>query len=156
MGIFSEKTYHWLFKLGVVLKTIATVVEVVLGFLLFAISADKLNGLIITLIGGELAETPRDFIWKGVRMISPHTEHIWAFIFLSHGIVKLILMTGLIRDKIWAYPAAAAVFSVFIVYQVYTMIYNPSLAIEVLTVFDVIFIALVLQEYRYKKQQMIS
>jgi hypothetical protein len=53
---------------------------------------------------------------------------------LSHGVVKLWLIIGLLRQKLWYYPLAAAVFGLFIVYQ-YS--FTNSLWLLVLSAVDV-------------------
>ena len=65
---------------------------------------------------------------------------------MSHGVVKLWLIIGLLRQKLWYYPLAAAVFGLFIVYQ-YS--FTNSLWLLVLSAVDVAVIALTWHEYRY-------
>jgi uncharacterized membrane protein len=67
---------------------------------------------------------------------------------LSHGIVKLFLVVGLLRNKLWAYPAAIVVFVLFIAYQLYRLSSAPSPLLVLLTVFDVVVIGLTWHEYR--------
>lgn len=82
------------------------------------------------------------------------SEKVWAFVFLSHGIVKLLLIFGLWKEKIWAYPTSAAVFSAFILYQTYQLTFAWSIFLLLITVLDAIIVALVLYEYKYKKKEL--
>jgi uncharacterized membrane protein len=76
------------------------------------------------------------------------TQHFYAFYLLSHGIIKVALVIGLLRDKLWAYPASLVVLGIFIVYQLYRFSYTQGFGLIVLTVFDVIVMGLIWHEYR--------
>jgi uncharacterized membrane protein len=75
---------------------------------------------------------------------------------LSHGVVKLWLIIGLLRQKLWYYPLAAAVFGLFIVYQLYRYSFTNSLWLLVLSAVDVAVIALTWHEYRYLRSGLSS
>jgi uncharacterized membrane protein len=60
-------------------------------------------------------------------------------------------VTALWFDKLWAYPLTMAVFAAFSVYQVYRFAHTHSLALALLTVFDVLIIYLTWEEYREQK-----
>jgi uncharacterized membrane protein len=79
---------------------------------------------------------------------SVSSQHFYAFYLLSHGLVKVALVIGLLRNKLWAYPASLVVLSLFIVYQVYRYSYTHSMGLIVLTVFDVFVMFLIWHEYR--------
>jgi uncharacterized membrane protein len=61
--------------------------------------------------------------------------------------VKLVLVWALYRRKLWAYPAAIAVFAAFGVYQMYRYFVSASFSMIALTVLDVIIIVLTWIEY---------
>ncbi len=62
--------------------------------------------------------------------------------------VKLLLVAGLLRDRMWAYPASLAVLGAFMAYQLYRYSYTDSVGLLVLTAFDVVVVGLVWHEYR--------
>ncbi len=64
-----------------------------------------------------------------------------------HGVVKIVLVSALLRDKIWAYPWMIAFLIVFIVYQIYRMTFAFSFGLLGLTVFDVVVVWLTYREY---------
>jgi uncharacterized membrane protein len=82
------------------------------------------------------------------------------FYLLSHGILKLLVVVALLKRQIWAYPIAMLVFALFIVYQLSEYFKAPSIYIIILTVLDVVVIALTYIEYRalinYKKHNNVS
>ena len=105
-----------------------------IGGLLLAVTA---NSTILDLVGqltqDELREDRADFIathllaWA--EAMSVQTQHFYAFYLLSHGAVKLALVAGLLRGKLWAYPASLAVMSLFIAYQLYRFSYTHALGL---------------------------
>jgi len=66
---------------------------------------------------------------------------------LLHGVVKVVLVAALLRDKIWAYPWMITFLIVFIVYQIYRMTFAFSIGLLGLTVFDVVVVWLTYREY---------
>jgi uncharacterized membrane protein len=153
-----EKEYHLFFRVGLFIKTLITAGEIILGVVFYVVSADTLRGIFYSILGGEASEQPRDFIWgyviKGFEGLVGVNQSFWAFIFLFHGIAKIFFVWALYKNKLWAYPGSAAVFGLFALYQIYTMIYLPSLLLALITVFDIILIGLIMHEYRHHKRQL--
>jgi uncharacterized membrane protein len=54
---------------------------------------------------------------------------------------------GLLRNKLWSYPASLIVLSLFIVYQVYRFSYTYSIGLIALSVLDLIVMGLICHEY---------
>jgi uncharacterized membrane protein len=98
----------------------------------------------------ELTEDPRDFVANyllhATQNLSVSSQHFAAFYLLSHGIIKLWLIIGLWRGKLAYYPAAIAVFGLFILYQMYRYSFTQSLLL--ITVLDGVVIWLTWSEYR--------
>jgi len=155
MRAISQKTYHALFFWGIFGKALISVGEILFGLVFALFNYDTLYRVAFMVFGGELTENPRDFIWeyiaRGFQGFSATPRLVWAFIFLSHGIVKIFLLTGLWRNKSWAYPASIIAFSFFIIYQLYQMIFTPSILLAFITILDAIVVLLVIREYRHKK-----
>ena len=60
-------------------------------------------------------------------------EHnFYAFYLLSHGIIKRVLVIGLLRERLWAYPASFAVFGAFIAYQLYRFSFTHDIGLILL------------------------
>lgn len=64
----------------------------------------------------------------------------------------MVLVAGLLREKLWAYPASIVVFGLFIFYQLARFRYTHSVELLLLTVLDVIIILLTWHEYRFLKR----
>jgi uncharacterized membrane protein len=73
---------------------------------------------------------------------------------VSHGVVKLALVVGLLRNKLWAYPASLIALGLFIVYQLYRYSYTHGIGLIVLTAFDVFVMWLIWHEYRLVRQHL--
>jgi uncharacterized membrane protein len=58
-----------------------------------------------------------------------------------HGIVKVVLVLALLRNKLWAYPWIG-VLLIYIGYQAYRIVLSPTLGLIALTGFDVVIVAL--------------
>jgi uncharacterized membrane protein len=112
----------------------------------------NVGGLVTKLTAGELVEDPQDFLANHLRTIaghiSPHAQFVSALYLLFDGAIKVVLVWGLFREKVWAYPAAIAVLTLFIAYQTITWTRTFSPALLLLTLFDLALIYLIYNEYR--------
>lgn len=157
MKLFSEKNLHTFFDAGIVLKLIDSIGEVLLGILFIFLDTAAMNRIAIAIFGDETAEQPFQAIWNftlhSFAQLSNNSQAFLAFIFISHGIIKLILIAGLAKDKLWVYPLAATAFTGFGIYQIYQITFTHSVLITALTILDAIFVMLIIHEYRYQKQR---
>ncbi|WP_217577871.1 DUF2127 domain-containing protein [Mesorhizobium sp. GbtcB19] len=148
----SEHRIHQLFEIGVWLKGAHALMECVGGILLYVISTDAIASWVNALTQEELIEDPDDFIAGYLSQMASHfsvaSKEFYAFYLLSHGLIKLLLVIGLIRGKLWSYPASLAALGAFMVYQVYRYSYTHSPGLLVLTVFDAVVMWLIWQEWR--------
>ncbi|MDO8742697.1 MAG: DUF2127 domain-containing protein [bacterium] len=156
MSIFSnEKRIRSIFVFSVELKAINAVFEIILG--IGVLFTDQIRSFIQTLDLNELIEDPNSMIatyaQHFLRPLTIQTEHFLSAYLLSHGIIKLFLAVGLLRNKLWAYPSAIIVFALFIVYQIYRYLIAPSFFLVALTIFDIAIIVLTWHEYQFLKNQ---
>jgi len=154
------KVEHYAFRISIILKGIESLLELISGALLLFINASAIQNFIYNLFAKELAEDPHSFIATTVvhwaSQFSSGVEWFLALYFLSHGIIKLGLLTGLWYEKIKLYPVAIGIFVLFIVYQVYKYIVSPSGWLIYLTVLDLIFIWLAILEWRHLKKHLLK
>lgn len=147
----NEKQIHRIFEVSVFLKGAHALIECIGGFALAFASTTSIAGLVNGLTQEELVEDPNDFIATHLlnmaQGFSVNSKNFYAFYLLSHGAVKLALVVGLLRNKLWAYPASLAAMALFIVYQIYRFAYTQSVGLIVLTLFDLIVMALIWHEY---------
>ena len=72
-----------------------------------------------------------------------------AIYLFGHGVIKLWIIIGLLRKKLWYYPVAMIVFGLFIVYQLYRYTFTHSFLLLLITALDFIVIGLTWHEYRH-------
>ena len=146
-----ERVIHKVFVWGILLKAFDGVMEILGGIAL--LFTGPLSQVATRLIQAELIEDPHDFLAVHLQHALPWflAQSGWfAPLYLfSHGIIKIVLVAGLLRDKLWAYPTAIGVFTLFIVYQIYRYTFTHSVFLIALTVLDLAVIWLTWHEYRY-------
>jgi uncharacterized membrane protein len=146
---------HVAFEIGIALKGLNGLVELIGGVLLLVFPPTAIQDFIIRLTHKELVEDPTDFIATHLRTaaqhLSMHAKTFAAIYLLSHGVIKAVLVYALIKDKLWAFPWAIGFFTAFGVYQMYRYIVEPSGMLIALTVLDVIVIGLTLAEWQRVK-----
>ncbi len=156
MKLFSEKHYHEWFRWGVIVKGVVSVCEIVLGITLYFVTYAMFQHVLFIFVGGEFAETPHDLFWeylaRSSRDFATVPETFWAFLFLSHGVVKGFLSWGLWKEKLWAFPLSGVIFVGFVIYQLYQLTYLNSVSLWAITIFDIALIVLILHEYRHRKK----
>ena len=139
------------FDITIILKGIDGFLEAIGGVLLLVVSPDALNNLALRLTRAELSRDPHDFVARRLLRLTAdlhHTQTFGAIYLLSHGIVKIVLVAALLRQQRWAYPAMLAFLVAFIGYQCYRLAFVPSIALTLLTVFDLFVVWLTWREYQ--------
>ena len=156
--ITQEKNIRRIFIVSVLLKGFNAILEMVGGVLFLFTGA--VTSIVQFLVQGELIEDPHDFIANSIQHYLPyfseHSQLFAAFYLLSHGVIKIFLVVGLLRNKLWAYPSAIVVFFLFIAYQLYRFTYTHSVFLIILTVFDLFVIWLTWHEYKVVKRNQIK
>jgi uncharacterized membrane protein len=154
----SERSkLHVAFEIGVLLKGLNGLLELIGGILLLVFPPSAIQNFIVGVTHHELSRDPNDFIATHLRAVaqqlSIHAQLFAAIYLLSHGVIKGVLVYALLRDELWAFPIAIAVFSAFGVYQVYRYFVHPSGWLMALTVLDVAVILLTWAEWRRVKSE---
>lgn len=148
----NERRIHQIFEVSVILKGAHALVEVIGGILLYVVSTSTINNWVNTLTQEELVEDPHDLVANWLRHTAHHlsvgTETFYSIYLLTHGLVKVFLVTGLLMNKLWAYPTSLTVLFGFIAYQIYRYTYTHSVGLILLTFFDVFIIVLIWHEWR--------
>ena len=154
----NEKTTHVLFQLTLLCKALFAAAEILAGIGAYFVTQQFVFELVDRLTRLELFQDPHDliasYLYTSAQHFSVSTRNFTAVYLLSHGVVKLWLIVGLLREKLWYYPLAIAVFGLFVVYQLYRFNLSHSLWLIVITVIDVVVIALTWHEYRYVRRSL--
>ena len=138
------------FNVALVLKGLDGLLELVGGILLFVVSPASLNELAQRLTEHELTQDPHDFIAHHLLKLTSnlhHTQTFGAIYLLLHGVVKLVIVIGLLRREHWSYYFAFVFLGGFVIYQIYRMTYAPTIGLALLTAFDLLIIWLTWREF---------
>jgi uncharacterized membrane protein len=156
----NERRIHQIFEISVLLKGVHALIECIGGLALAFISTSVITNLVNGLTQEELVEDPKDFVATHLLSLAQNftvsTQRFYAVYLLSHGLIKLLLVIGLLRNKLWAYPVSLFTLGLFIVYQLYRFSYTHGLGLIVLTVFDVVVMGLIWHEYRLVRRHSAS
>jgi uncharacterized membrane protein len=148
----NERRIHQIFQISVLLKGVHALIECAGGILLYFVTTAEVVMWVNTLTQEELVEDPKDFIANHLMVAAQHlsfgTKTFYSFYLLSHGLVKVLLVAGLLTNRLWAYPASLVTLGLFIVYQAYRYSYTHSLGLIVLSIFDIFIIILIGHEWR--------
>jgi len=154
--IIPDRTLHRLFDFGVIIKGIDGVLEVAGGVMLVLVEPRTLSAMIVFLTAHEISEDPADLVANllrnSVRHLSSNTTLFAGAYLFAHGLAKLLLVVGLLRGRLWAYPAALWFLAAFVLYQFYRILLTHSFPLTALTAFDVVVMSLIWHEYRFRKQ----
>ena len=147
----NERRVHQVFQISVLLKGAHALIECVGGLALALMQTSTIAQLANALTQDELIEDPNDFVATHLLALAQNfsiaSKHFYSFYLLSHGVVKLLLVFGLLRGRLWSYPASLIVLALFILYQLYRFSYTHGAGLIVLTVFDIFVMALIWHEY---------
>ena len=137
----TERNIHRIFVVSVAAKGLHALIEIAGGLALYLLSSEA------------IADWIRPHEWAASHF-KPEEQHFYAFYLLSHGLVKSVVVYGLLREKLWAYPASFVVFSLLIAYQLYRYSFTHDVALIALSIFDLFVIGLAVHEYRLLRKHL--
>jgi uncharacterized membrane protein len=148
---------HESFRAGITLKGIDGILEAIGGVILWFVKPSALNKIALRFLELDLPFDRHEFIIRHLYLATEHLasggRHFASLYLLAHGLIKALLVVALWFDALWAYPLTIFVFGLFCVYQMHRFLYTHSLALVLITVFDVFIIYLTGREYRDRKNE---
>lgn len=152
----EQRALHQVFLITVWIKGIVGLLETLGGCVLLFVSQSWLTTMAVLLTSPELAEDPGDAIASFLRLAAQQfgqgTQTFASLYLITHGLIKILLVVGLLRRKMWSYPASLWMLGAFVVYQCYRYAQTHSIWLVLLTVLDIVVILLVWREYRLRKR----
>ncbi|UKA58015.1 DUF2127 domain-containing protein [Arthrobacter sp. FW306-2-2C-D06B] len=140
------------FRVSLILKGLDGVLELIGGILLLVVTPKQIGDLVRFLTQHELAQDPHDFLANSLVHLSSNLSGsatlFGAIYLLLHGLVKIVLVWAVLKDKLWAYPWMIAFLLVFIIYQGYRIAVAFSWGLVLLTAFDIFIVWITAREYR--------
>lgn len=156
----SEKRIEQIFDVGIALKGINGLLEVLAGTLLSVLSPSQIGGLAQWLILSELTEDPNgrltNLFLNTAMHITTHGKFVSAVFLLSHGSIKLFLVYQLFRGRLWAYLLTIGVLLFFIGFQIFEIVQMHSRLLTALTILDACIILLAWHEYKVRREAMLK
>lgn len=152
----AQNTFDNVFELGIILKALDGLTETISGIFLLLISPSTVGSVINYLTHSELKSDPHDFIsnhlvhWS--RDISKGSLIFLGIYLLSHGVAKLFLVIEILRERLWAYLGLIVLTIIFIIYQIYEIIFSHAIGMILLTIFDIVIVYLTVIEYGKQKK----
>lgn len=151
--IRNSKWFDRLYMVTVAVKGFDGLVELVAGLILL-IAPGELHKL-LSFLTGEARESSHQFMHQLAEYIA-HVDTdvtrggltVVILFLVIHGVVKLSLVYALLRRILWAYPYALGVLVLFLVYQLYVCIVQPSVSMILFALLDAIIVWVVWGEWR--------
>ena len=141
-----------LFRLALLVKAVDGGAELVGALALLLVSGAAVQRLTADVLSHDLLGPPdgvlaRHFVAGTAEFASGNRTFTVVYLGL-HGLVKLALVVGLLRQWRPAYPAAIVVLGLFVGYEICRSVVTGSILLPFLAALDVAVIVLVAREYR--------
>lgn len=150
--IFAKSNIHIGFHVGLLLKGLYDIGEILCGILLIFFTPERMSKVITIISAEELREDPNDFIMRHLisfsETFSINMQYTASIYFLSHGLIKIIIIVLLWKQKLWAYPVSCLIFTVFVIIQMLSFLKTYSVTLLILSFIDLVMIILTFLEYR--------
>ncbi len=147
--------WHRFFRVSVIIKGVDGVLDLVSSWFLFFSATNPIATALPFLFRRELLEDPEDFIANWLigasQKVLPETLTFIAVYLLIHGLVKISLALALLSKHYRVYQVAGIVLAAFIGYQIYRFTHTHSLALLLVTIYDVIILSLIYPEAKNLK-----
>lgn len=139
------------FQLSITLKGLDGLLEIASAFLFLSRDPARVNAMVNALTFHQLSPGQISYLTYHLlhasQAVAGQAPYFVFLFLLSHGLAKVALVTALWFNRMWAYPMMILLLVAFIVYQVYVMVYHPTIFMLLLTLFDAFVIWLTKQEY---------
>jgi len=143
------------FTISVFLKGLISFFEIVVGVAVLLIPPDAVIGFLMDMSEDALADNPHAFFathsLRALQHLPPLAQGFIAVYLISRGLIKLLLVVALLKNKLWAYPASLAVLGLFVLYQVYEIFKTHTGLLILLSVFDLAVMWFIWREYKMVK-----
>jgi len=140
------------YEVGIIIKGIDGILELVGGALVLLLNPHTITSVTNFLTQDALQENPHNIIATHVLKLGNHLaggHNLFAAAFLlTHGLVKVVLVVCLLLNKLWVYPWALGVLGVFLVYQAYLLVTDPTFSMAFLSVLDIVILWLIYREWQ--------
>jgi len=152
MNNSNKKLTNNLFKISLAIKCFESILEIIGGILLLILKQESIGNIVKLIFQHELLQDPKDFIGNLLISLSSNLsvgiQYFLAMYFLINGFVKLGLIYGLWRKKLWTYLVAEVFFSIMLIYEIYKFTSTYSIYLLLLIFIDIAVIILIWVRYK--------
>jgi len=148
----ARRLRRW-FDIGAWFKGVEGAIEVAAGAWV-ALDPAALGTLLVRLAAKELLHDPHDRIASTLRHLAHALDGNVSFpamYLIAHGVVKVLLAIGLLRDYRAAYPLAIVTLGALATYQLYRYTHTHAVMLPVLAALDIAIAWLVWREGRQRR-----
>ena len=153
----QHKLLDRVFQISIILKGLNGVLELIGGVALFFISPSLVRAWLTWLtvhLAGTHRKAPLWYWFEHAADALDVRATVFAAVYLLlHGIIKVVLVWALLREKLWAYPWMIVALLAFTVYQCYELLVHFSWWMLALTIFDLFIVGMTLREWQLHRQR---
>lgn len=148
------------FDFALIVKALDGLLETVGGVLLLFATPAVIETVVGAVVRRETAADPSSALasrllhFEHSTLLNESSLRFAAIYLILHGGAKLVLVAAIFKDKLWAYPWMIGFLAVFIVYQVYRIAVDHSIALILLTLFDAVLLVLTWREWRRHRDRL--
>jgi len=150
----SAALAHYGFLIGVSFKALDGALELLGGLGLLTVTIPQIERWVWHITSNDLGEDTRGHVSRilrhGAAHLSGDTKHFATVYLLIEGVVKLLLVIGLLRGLRWSYPVGLALLGLFCVYQGIHLMHEFSLLLATLVGLNLVVMALIAIEWRVR------
>src|SRR5437868_5746604 len=154
MAISKRQAVHWMFDVAVLVKAFNGILEIAGGSFLI-LKPGWIGSTAEAFAASLLVQHPANWLAQRIdhwaEGLTVGTEHFASAYLIAHGIAKLFIAWGLIRERLWAFPTALVVFGLLILYQMYRVAHTHSLTLALLIAIDIVVCYLIWREYGFRR-----
>lgn len=154
----EEKQIYQLFKWSILIKGAISVAEVIVGALVMFIPVSVIMWMADYVVANIFAGDTQNFFAAEILSNAEALAGIGTLIIgaylIARGGIKLGLIIGLLKNKLWAYPWSLIVIGLLVVFQVYELFKTLHLGIIFVTIFDLIVLYLIWREWNIVKRHL--
>lgn len=141
----------WMFLVGVALKGLDGLVELLIGVPLLFISHAQLAVMAADLGTSIITSDPdslvADLLLHASARLAVHSIVLGAVYLVVHGAVKVAIIIALARGSRRVYPWAVIVLGLLTAVQIVDLVVKFSIGMLLLTILDAVIIALIVREW---------
>lgn len=149
----KKSSLEEIFNFSITLKLVHGIFEFISGVLLFFVSSASFAKLFQFLSKEELAEGRTDKVMnllvEAARNISVDMKSFLGIYFMVFGIINSWIAIILITKKVRHYTFIEIILGVFILYQAYKFVKDPSVLIFLLIFVDSIILVLIFKYHKF-------